>query len=103
MTTVALVDDHAILRDPLARGIDEFEGYKVTCLAGNGKELVEHIGLCGAPDIVILDLNMPVMDGYETAIWLQKNHPRAIVMMLSAYDSEMIMVRLLRTGVKGFM
>jgi DNA-binding NarL/FixJ family response regulator len=104
MITVALVDDHAILRDPLAKLIDQFGGYKVSCLAGNGKELVDHIGVTGkTPDMVILDLNMPVMDGYDTALWLRGHHPGAIIMILTAHDSEMVMIRLLRAGVKGFM
>lgn len=104
MTTIALVDDHAILRDPLARLIDTFEGYKVTCLANHGRDLIDYIQATGnAPDIAVVDLSMPVMDGHDTALWLRENHPGTIVMILTMYDSEMTMVRLLRAGVKGFM
>lgn len=101
--TVGLADDHVLLRDALASLIDNFEGYKVICQCGNGKELIECVGKKQAPDVVLLDLNMPIMDGYETALWLQKNAPDTHVLMLTMYDSEIILIRLLQAGVKGFL
>jgi len=55
------------------------------------------------PQVVLLDLNMPVMDGYDTAIWFQKNQPKTHVLMLTMYDSEIALIRLLQAGVKGFL
>lgn len=100
---VALVDDHALLRNALAALVDGFGECRVIHQSGNGKEIISAIGAGVMPDVVILDLNMPGMDGFETAEWLQKNHPSIHVLMLTMYDSELSLIRLLQTGVKGFL
>ena len=101
-TKIALADDHIVLRNALSSLIDNFENCKVIFQANDGKELTELISYDAPPDIVILDLNMPNMDGYDTALWLQKNFPDVKVLMLTMYDSEMLLIRLLQAGVKGF-
>ena len=75
---VALVDDHVLLRNALAALIDSFGEYRVIHQSGNGKEIIDAISAGVIPDVAILDLNMPEMDGFETAEWLQKNYPRNI-------------------------
>ncbi|MDX1936951.1 MAG: response regulator transcription factor [Flavihumibacter sp.] len=100
---IALADDHVLLRDALASLIDQYEDCKVICRSVNGKELIEFVKKGGIPDVAILDLNMPVMDGYETASWLKENFPDTQVLMLTMYDSEIAMIRLLQAGVKGFL
>ena len=55
------------------------------------------------PDILLLDLNMPELDGYQTARWLQENYPAIHIIMLTMYDGEATMIRLLQAGVKGFL
>jgi DNA-binding NarL/FixJ family response regulator len=72
-------------------------------VAGNGKELLKEIANGNKPHIILLDLNMPEMDGYETAQWLQKNHPQIGVLILTMYDSEIALIRLLQLGVRGFL
>lgn len=107
MTTVKhnifLVDDHVLLRDALAAYINNFDGCRVVGLAADGLELTQKINKGIAPDIVILDLNMPNMDGYATAEWLKKNKPNIKILILTMYDSEVALIRLLQTGVRGFM
>jgi len=100
---VALADDHVLLRNALATLIDNFGDCKVIHHSGSGKELTESIESGTVPDVVILDLNMPNMNGFETAEWLHKNHPAIPVLMLTMYDSELSMIKLLQTGVKGFL
>jgi two-component system invasion response regulator UvrY len=100
---VTLADDHVLLRDALATLIDSFKETKVIAVASNGKELLESIGKGQLPNIVVLDLNMPVMDGYETAQWLQQNHPGIRILILTMYDSEIALIRLLQMGVRGFL
>ncbi|HRE51113.1 MAG TPA: response regulator transcription factor [Flavitalea sp.] len=102
-TKIALADDHVLLRNALAALIGNFENCKIIIEASNGQELVNMIRQGNVPDIVLLDLNMPVLDGYETAQWLQANHPAVHVLMLSMYDTELTMIRLLQVGVKGFL
>jgi DNA-binding NarL/FixJ family response regulator len=100
---IAMADDHVLLRNALASLIDSFENCQVVLQAGTGKELIESIKKGVSPQVVILDLNMPEMDGFETAGWLQKERPEIIVLMLTMYDSELSLIRLLQAGVKGFL
>ena len=100
---VALADDHILLRNALASLIDRFENCKVVMQVSNGKELVTAISKDNLPDVVLLDLNMPGMNGFETATWLRDSYPSIQVLMLTMYDSELTLIRLLQAGVKGFL
>lgn len=103
MIKVVMADDHILLRNALASLINNSDSCKVIAEASNGKELIDSITKENYPDVAILDLNMPVMDGHDTAVNLQKNHPNIKVLMLTMYDSELALIRLLKAGVKGFM
>jgi two-component system invasion response regulator UvrY len=100
---IALVDDHILLRNALATLVGGFENCKVTHQCNNGKEFIDELKKNEAPDIVLLDLNMPEMDGYETSSWLNKRYPGIHILMLTMYDSELTLIRLLQAGVKGFL
>jgi DNA-binding NarL/FixJ family response regulator len=100
---IAMADDHLLLRDALATLINAFDNCRVIHQSGTGKELIENISSGGIPDVILLDLNMPGMNGFETATWLQKNVPNVHVLMLTMYDSELSLIRLLQAGVKGFL
>jgi two-component system invasion response regulator UvrY len=100
---IAMADDHVLLRNALASLIDSFGDCRVIQQCNNGKELIKRLGNGEIPDVVLLDLNMPEMNGFETAGWLQENIPQANVMMLTMYDSELSMIRLLQNGVRGFL
>lgn len=100
---VALADDHVLLRTALATLIANFENCKAVMQVSNGKELASEIQNGNRPDVVLLDLNMPDMNGFETAVWLRDNHPTINVLMLTMYDSELSLIRLLQAGVKGFL
>jgi Response regulator containing a CheY-like receiver domain and an HTH DNA-binding domain len=100
---VALADDHVLLRDALATLIKSFDNCQVLFTASNGKEVIDKIEDNQVPDVLILDLNMPVMDGYETINWLQKNKPEVHTLMLTMYDTDLTLIRLLQAGVKGFL
>lgn len=103
ITRIALIDDHILLRDALAAAIDGFGDCKVTILASNGKEFMSQMNDNLPPHLVILDINMPEMDGYETAEWLRTAHPDIRILVLSMYDSDIVMIRLLQKGVRGFL
>src|SRR6476659_2208890 len=90
---VAMADDHLLLRNALSSLIDSFGDCKVIYHSGTGKGLVEKIEAGPVPDVVILDLNMPDMDGFDTAEWMQRHFPEAHVLMLTMYDSELSMIR----------
>lgn len=98
---VGLVDDHVLLRKGLASLLIE-NGYPVVIQADNGKHFIEKLSAGEIPDIVLLDINMPVMDGYVTASWLKENHPQMKILALSMYDDEHSIIRMLRHGAGGY-
>ena len=100
---IAMVDDHILLRDALGVVINSFENCRVILFAANGKELLEKMQKDYLPNLVILDLNMPEMDGYETAKYLRINFPEIYVLVLTMYDSEISLLRMLQTGARGFL
>ncbi len=101
-TGIALVDDHVLLRNGLASLMHTFEGYTVLFQADNGKDLIEQLKTQPAPDIVLLDITMPEMNGYETAAWLRKNKPSVKILVLSMMDNESAVITMLKEGARGY-
>lgn len=101
-TSVALVDDHTLLRNGLANLVRNYSDYAVLFEADNGKEFIKELKPKSLPDIVLLDINMPNMDGYETALWIKHNYPEIKVLALSMYDNEQNIIRMMKNGAKGY-
>lgn len=103
ITRIAIADDHAILRKGLVQMINNFNDLKVEADAANGQELIEKIEkLPSAPDVLILDINMPVMDGFATAQTVHEKWPDIKIIALSMYDSEESIIKMLRSGASGY-
>lgn len=100
-TKVVLVDDHALLRNGLAVLVKSI-GYTVLYECSNGKDFVQKIQQHEVPDLVLLDLSMPEMDGFETSLWIKKHYPWVNVIALSMYDDETSIIRMLKNGAKGY-
>lgn len=100
---VSLVDDHALFRKGLGALIYEYEGYTVWSEASNGKEFVDNIEDKETPDIVLLDIDMPEMDGFETCQWLKTHYPEIKVLALSMYEDEQAILKMLQVGAKGYL
>jgi DNA-binding NarL/FixJ family response regulator len=101
--SVAIVDDHVLIGQALAGIIEKFKKYKVLYEVSNGKALIEKFRVDrNIPDIVLLDITMPVMDGFETAKWLTKDHPEVLILALSMQDDEQTLLKMIRSGAKGY-
>jgi len=101
---IGVVDDHRLFREGIVNIIAEWgEGYKVTLEASNGQDLLRKLEVEGAPHLLILDANMPVMDGFETAEILRANHSDIKLLALTMLDDEQSFERLIRSGVDGFL
>lgn len=103
---IAIVDDHNLFRKGLIKLInlgDKDERYSILFEASNGNELVEKINIKAKPDIILMDIDMPDMDGFEAVSWLQKFHPDINVLVISMFESEEKIVRMLRLKVKGYL
>jgi DNA-binding NarL/FixJ family response regulator len=98
---IVLVDDHVLLRKGLADLVRNL-GYQVLYEANNGKEFCEKLNPKNLPDLVLLDINMPQMDGYETSLWLKKNYPDIRILALSMHDDENAVIRMLKNGARGY-
>jgi DNA-binding NarL/FixJ family response regulator len=101
-TNVVLVDDHVLLRNGLSALIRSFNNCAVLFEANNGKDFIDRLNPSLLPDLVLMDINMPEMDGYETATWLKNNHPEVKVLALSMYDNENSIIRMFKAGAKGY-
>lgn len=102
--TVAIVDDHSLFAGSLEKLINTFPDFEVLFHAKNGQELQNILAEKNAdPEIILLDINMPVMNGFETAEWLSENHSRIKIMALSMEDDEHIILKMLRRGARGYL
>ncbi len=101
MANIVLTDDHVLLRNGLASLVKSL-GHEVYFEANNGKDLIAKLNPEKIPDIILLDINMPEMDGYETASWLKEIHPEIKVLALTMYDNENAIIRMLNCGAKGY-
>ena len=100
---VAVVDDHQLVRTGLVQMIRSLPDFEVVLEAANGKEFQEKWQRLAPPEIVVLDIQMPVMDGYETALWIHTHLPEVRVLVVSMVYSEIAIIRMLRLGVYGFL
>jgi DNA-binding NarL/FixJ family response regulator len=101
-TSVALIDDHILLRNGLANMVKNFDGYEVLLEANNGKHFIEQLKSKSAPDLILMDINMPEMDGFETTLWMKQHHPEVKILALSMYDNEQSIIRMLKNGARGY-
>ncbi len=102
--TIVIVDDHLLFGQSLEVLISKFEGYEVLAILNNGKELTQYyLHKRKTPDLVLLDVKMPVMDGVQTMQWLKENKPEQKVLALTMEDDESTIIKMLRGGAKGYL
>ena len=101
LARVLLVDDHALLRTGVANIINQEPDLRVVAEAGNGAEAVQAFEL-HHPDITLLDLRMPVMEGVEAVRQLRLRDPNARVIVLTTYDTDDEISQALKAGAKAY-
>lgn len=100
---IAVVDDHKLFRSGLINLIHSLDLEVIVSIeANNGKELVEFLNRGASPDIVLLDANMPILNGYDTASILQKNYPNIKVLVITMNNDEQSVIKMLKLGVRGY-
>jgi DNA-binding NarL/FixJ family response regulator len=102
MKYVAVVDDHTMFRKGICALINLFPNYKVLFDAANGQDFIKQLQPRHVPDIVLLDIVMPEMDGYATANWIKVNHPDIKILALSTMDAETAIIKMIKSGAKGY-
>ncbi|HQR93637.1 MAG: DNA-binding response regulator [Bacteroidetes bacterium 24-39-8] len=99
---IAIVDDHTLFRKGLASLIAVFPDYKILFDASTGKDFISQLNPKKLPDIVLMDISMPEMDGFATTEWLKNNYPQVKVLALSTMDSETAIIKMIKCGAKGY-
>lgn len=102
--SIVIVDDHLLIAKALTGIIENFKQYEVLYECENGEELQDKFRIkANVPSIVLLDISMPVMDGFATALWLREQHPEVLVMALSMQDDEQSLIKMIRCGARGYL
>jgi DNA-binding NarL/FixJ family response regulator len=99
---VLVVDDQRLVRESIASLVDLQPGIAVVGTAGDGREAV-NLALELAPDVVLMDVRMPTMDGIDALAELRRRLPDCRVVMLTTFDDEEYVVRALRAGATGYL
>jgi two-component system, NarL family, invasion response regulator UvrY len=96
---LAIADDHNLVRKGLVQML-EADGFNVVADAENGRELIDKIAKRKV-DLVLMDIQMPVMNGAETTEWLRDNMPEVKVLALSMFDDDLSVIRIIKSGARG--
>lgn len=100
--TIALIDDHEGLRISLQNFL-EYSNFKVVLQAANGQEAIDSLKMKEVlPDICILDIRMPVMDGYQTAKLMADRYPKIKILVFSSLDNKKSIIEMLSLGARGY-
>ncbi len=99
---LALCDDHNLFRVGMASILTQVPDFDLVLEAANGQELIDKIAR-KTPDVVLLDLQMPVLDGTATADFLRENHPLIKIVILTMHDEDRMVLHLLEKGVSGYL
>ncbi|MDO6433001.1 response regulator transcription factor [Flavitalea sp. BT771] len=100
--TLAIVDDHTLFRDGLVNLLREYDFIEVLFQAKSGIQLKENLQKKNLPDVILMDINMPSMDGHEATRWLKSNFPDIGIIALTMHEDESSIIRMLRNGAGGY-
>lgn len=101
MKRILLVDDHDVVRKGIKAVLSENPEWTVCAEAADGRDAIA-IALAEKPDIVVMDINMPGLNGLEATKQILAQQPRTQVLILSAYDSENLIRQMLTSGARGY-
>jgi len=103
--SVVVVDDHNLLSEAIAGMVNTFDKFKVLYTCKNGQEVEEKFKASprNVPDIVLVDVNMPVRNGIDTTEWIVNHYPYVHVMALSVEDANNTILKMLKAGAVGYL
>jgi len=99
---IGIAEDHILVRKALIRLINSYPEYIILFEVNNGSELKEKIASAGVPDVILMDINMPKVNGFEATSWLHRHYPYVKVLALSMLNDEDVIIKIIRLGAKGY-
>ncbi|AXG71037.1 transcriptional regulatory protein DegU [Kordia sp. SMS9] len=104
MTNIALVDDHLLFREGIKAIFQDEKEMKITLEASDGQEFLEVLrNAVVKPDVLLLDIRMPNLDGYETAKIVLEKYPAMKIIILTMHEEERHIIRMIELGVNGYL
>jgi len=103
MKKIAVVEDHELVRESLVKIIDQYPGYRVLFGAENGRDFIRQLNPKDLPWLVLLDVKMKEMNGFETVHWIKEHHPQMRILILSMMDDKFTIIRMFHLGVNGYL
>ena len=98
---LAIADDHALFRKSLIHFLGQESGFEILFEAGDGSDLLDRLELT-QPDIILMDINMPRMNGFEATELIRKKHPAIRIIAISMHEEESYILRMLELGAKAY-
>lgn len=102
-TAIAIVDDHTLFRKGIASLLTESDEIEILFDASHGLEMKQMIDRNALPEVILMDINMPHMDGYAATKWVTKTFPQVKVLALSMYDDDKPIIDMLKSGAGGYL
>src|SRR5689334_348841 len=99
---IAIVDDHTLFRQGINSLLSEYEDIKIVFDAPDGTILKEKIATYPLPHVVLMDITMPKVNGYDATRWLKQNYPSVKVLALSMFEEDEPIIRMLKCGAGGY-
>lgn len=99
---IAIADDYKIFREGLKVGLSADENLEVVLEADNGEDLLKGLETT-VPDIILMDLKMPIMDGMEATKEVRKKYPSVKVLVVSMYEDDKFIIHLMENGANGYL
>lgn len=101
---VAYAEDQHVIREGIVRMINSDPRVSVTVEGANGAELLDKLSRCQSlPDVCILDIEMPVMNGFEATLEIKRRWPHMPVMAFTTFENELYLIRMIQNGANGFL
>ena len=99
---IAIVDDHTLFRNGVAGLLKELNEVQVVFEAENGIAMQHGLKKNPLPHVILMDINMPLLNGYESTQWLTENYPDIHVLALSMYEDDDAVIKMIKAGARGY-
>lgn len=99
---IAIVDDHTLFRQGISSILSENEEIRIVFDASNGNEMKEKIAVYPIPHVILMDITMPKVNGYDATRWVKQHYPSVKVLALSMFEEDEPIIKMLKCGAGGY-